>query len=312
MTQRLLTLEDAEASYYGADFSITNINISLDKGETLVVYGREGSGKTLILRTVAGLEDIKSGNIYLDGSKLEEIPLKDRDLGFTFDFSSLGKKKTVKEILEYPMRLREYSQDKITYCVDVALKEFSLDENSLADELDAFSKVRLILARLFIISRRIYIVDDIWKDLPYEEQEQIIELLQSVVVGKSVVIATQEIEFAKRLGKGGICVVAKGDISEKLSLEEISLLPSNMESAILCGYPIYMDVLDKDERGYFVVIDGLRYGVDAPLSEIYVGKKVCFAFEEGIGAKGFYYDKDCERLISRSIKKLSVENREGV
>ncbi len=312
MTQHLLALEGVEASYYGADFSITNINILLDKGETLVVYGREGSGKTLILRTVAGLEDIKSGNIYLDGSKLEEIPFKDRDLGFTFDFSSLGKKKTVKEILEYPMRLREYSQDKITDCVDVALKEFSLDENSLADELDVFSKVRLILARLFIISRRIYIVDDIWKDLPYEEQEQIIDLLQSVVVGKSVVIATQEIEFAKRLGKGGICVVAKDGISEKLSLEEISSLPANMESAILCGYSIYMDVLDKDDSGYFVVIDNVRYEVDAPLSEIYVGKKVCFAFEEGKGAKGFYYDKDCERLISRSIKKLSVENREGV
>ncbi len=312
MTHLLLTLENAEASYYGADFSIMNVNISLDKGETLVVYGREGSGKTLILRTVAGLEDIKSGNIYLDGNKLEEIPFKDRDLGFTFDFSSLGKKKTVKEILEYPMRLREYSQDKITYCVDVALKEFSLDENSLADELDAFSKVRLILARLFIISRRIYIVDDIWKDLPYEEQEQIIDLLQSVVVGKSVIIATQEIEFAKRLGGGGICVVPKDEVSEKLSLEEILSLPANMESAILCGYSIYMDVLDKDEREYFVVVDGVRYEVDAPLSEIYVGKKVCFAFEEGKGAKGFYYDKDCERLISRSIKKLSVKNREEV
>ena len=95
MTQHLLALEGVEASYYGADFSIMNVNISLDKGETLVVYGREGSGKTLILRTVAGLENYKSGNIYLDSKKIQEIAVKDRDFGFTFDFSSLGKKKTV-------------------------------------------------------------------------------------------------------------------------------------------------------------------------------------------------------------------------
>ena len=80
----MITLENAEASYYGSDFSIRNISISLDKGETLVVYGREGSGKTLILRTVAGLEDIKSGNIYLDGSKIGRDTAQRQGFGIYF------------------------------------------------------------------------------------------------------------------------------------------------------------------------------------------------------------------------------------
>ena len=170
------------------------------------------------------------------------------------------------------------------------------------DEIDDFCKVKLLLARLFSIPRRLYIVDDVWKDLSTEEIKQIMYLLQKEIVGKSVIIATQEMEIAKLLGKGGICVVAKGECSENLSFEQISKMPVNMESAILCGYSIYMDDLCKDSDGYFTQIDGVRYDVDAPLSDIYVGKKVCFAFEEGAGAKGFYYDKDCEKLISRGIK----------
>ncbi|MDE5548697.1 MAG: ATP-binding cassette domain-containing protein [Clostridia bacterium] len=294
MTQGLLTLEDVNTAYIGSDFSIERIYLSLDNGDVLTLYGREGSGKTLILRTIAGLEDC-SGNILLDGKKFSDIQFKDRDIGYTFDFSSLGKNKSVGEILEYPMRLRNYDDNRITDIIKGVEEKYSLCKEDKVESLSDLEKVKLILARLFCIQRRLYLVDDIWKDLQDQEQSAIADILQVAIAGKSVIIATQDVELARRLGKDNISVVAKGECSKNCSLEEMTNRPINMESAILCGYAIYMDVLGKNEQGYFVNIDGKVYQVDRPLNDIYVGKQVCFAYD---GKVRFYYDKDCEKIIS--------------
>lgn len=298
MTQKLLALDGVNTSYIGSDFSINGICLSIESGEVMTIYGREGSGKTLILRTIAGLEDYL-GNIALDGKKLSEIDFKDRDIGFTFDFSSIGKGKSVKDILEYPMRLREYDEDRIDAIIKNAEQTFSLCKDDKVDVLSDFDKVKLLLARLFCIDRRLYIVDDVWKDLQVDEQNKIADLLQEAIIGKSVIIATQDLEFARRFGKNSIAVVAKGECRKNCSLDEMSARPINIESAILCGYSIYMDVLGKSEDGYFATIEGKKFEVDRPVNDVYVGKQVCFAYQEGIGAKRFYYDKDCERIISR-------------
>ena len=300
MTQRLLTLDSVNTSYIGSEFSIDGICLSIGSGEILTLYGREGSGKTLILRTIAGLEDC-SGDILLDGKKLSEIDFKDRDIGFTFDFSSIGKGKSVNDTLEYPMRLREYDDASIIDRVKGVEETFSLNKDDIVDGLSDFDKAKLLLARLFCVDRRLYIVDDVWKDLQVEEQNKIADLLQEAIIGKSVIIATQDLEFARRFGRDNISVVAKGECSRNCSLEEMSTRPINIESAILCGYSIYMDVLVKKGDCYFATIEGKEYEVDKPLSDVYVGKQVCFAYQEGIGAKRFYYDKDCERIISRKL-----------
>ncbi|MDE6614476.1 MAG: ATP-binding cassette domain-containing protein [Clostridia bacterium] len=294
MMQGLLTLDDVNTAYIGSDFSIERICLSLDYGDVLTLYGREGSGKTLILRTIAGLEAC-SGNILLDGKKLSDIQFKDRDIGYTFDFSSLGKDKSVGEILEYPMRLRNYDDNRIADIIKSVEEKYSLCKEDKVESLSEFEKVKLILARLFCIQRRLYLVDDIWKDLQDQERSVIADILQVAIEGKSVIIATQDVELARRLGKNNISVVANGECSKNCSLEEMTSRPINIESAILCGYAIYMDVLGKNEQGYFANIDGKVYQVDRPLNDIYVGKQVCFAYD---GKVRFYYDKDCEKIIS--------------
>ena len=298
MTKNLLVLDNVETAYIGSDYSIRDVYLSMDKDDVLTLYGREGSGKTLLLRTIAGLEEIKSGRILLHGKELGEIDFKDRDFGFTFDFCSLSKNKTVEQILEYPMRLRGYDDHRIANTINSVVNTFSLCKENNVDGMNDFEKVKLLLARLFCIPRRLYLVDDVWKDLRQEEQDEISDLLQNVVLNKSVIVATQDTAFARKFGKNNIAVVANGECVGNCSLQTMMARPKNIESAIVCGYSIYMDVLGKNEQGYYASVDGNLYSVERPISDIYVGKKVCFAFEEGIGAKGFYYDKNCEKIIS--------------
>ena len=56
----LLKVTNADVSYYGSSFSLTDVNLTLEEGEKVVVYGREGCGKTTLLRTLAKLEDYKA------------------------------------------------------------------------------------------------------------------------------------------------------------------------------------------------------------------------------------------------------------
>lgn len=299
----ILSLERVSVAYSAAEFCVENINLSLERGKTLVVYGREGSGKTLILRSVAGLEECLFGDIILGGKDLKDIDVKDRDIGFSFDFSSLDKKKTVRQTVEYPMRLRGYDGEQIAKRVANALGNFSLCGDDRVGSLDGFGKAKLILARLFAIERRLYIVDDIWKDLDGERQNDIIDILERIAVGKSAVVATQDIEIARRLCRGGVIATAsKGECTAALPLDMHSKRPVNMETAILCGYEIYSGVLQKTGNEYFAEIDKEEYKVERPLCDIYVGKEVCFAYSKDSGAAGFYYDRDCERIVSLQDK----------
>ncbi|MDE7328796.1 MAG: ATP-binding cassette domain-containing protein [Clostridia bacterium] len=297
MNDELLLLKDVSLSYYGTDFCIRDINLSMQSGKRLTVYGREGSGKTLLLRAIAGLEESDFGDIILDGKNLRDVAVKDRGIGFTFDFSSLQKVKSVSQIIEYPMKLRGYSQEQMEKAVESACDSFEIDKLAAVESLEDFDKAKALLARLFAIERKLYVVDDVWKDLERDKQLQIIRLLKEVAADKSVVIATQDVEFAREFD-GEVVVLSKGECARPKLLEEHSVRPTNMETAILCGYAIFKSVLQRGENGYFAELENNEYSVEEPLSDIYVGKEVCFAVGER-GATGFYYDKDCERIISK-------------
>ena len=89
MTAKLLSTKSLTAAYIGSDFSLSGADFDLNDKEILLIYGREGSGKTLLLRTLVGLEFISGGAVYLDGIDRDRSEFKHRDIGFSFDFNSL-------------------------------------------------------------------------------------------------------------------------------------------------------------------------------------------------------------------------------
>ena len=109
----LIEVKDVDFRYFGSDFELNGVNFSLSKGDRLIIYGREGVGKTTLLRLLCGLEDYCHGSIYLDGIELNELSQKDMDIGYSFDKRILDAKSQVEDIISMPMKLRKVSQDTI-------------------------------------------------------------------------------------------------------------------------------------------------------------------------------------------------------
>src|SRR5215472_16752050 len=78
-----IVLRDVE-KYFGENYIIRKLNLEIRAREFVVLLGPSGCGKTTTLRAIAGLEDIDSGEIRIDGKRVESLPARDRDIAFVF------------------------------------------------------------------------------------------------------------------------------------------------------------------------------------------------------------------------------------
>ncbi|MDE6275326.1 MAG: ATP-binding cassette domain-containing protein [Clostridia bacterium] len=305
----LLEVTNVDARYYGSSFELKDVNLTLSKGQRLVICGRENSGKTTLLRVLCGLEEYCGGSILLEGKQLKNLSQKDMDVGFTFDRRVLDNKATAKDAISYPMKLRNAPTQDIESYLESTSSRCNIPMQSQIKDLSDMQVAMLILARLFAAQRRLYIVDDVWKDLSQVEKEAAFDYLTEQIRDKSVIVATDDIVFAKRISTERVVVLTDKQVLPMLSAEEIGKRPLNMQSAIFAGYELHIGELTKIEDCYFASLYGEQYEVAKPIGDIYVGKKVCFAIrrlggpckEDEVGdgmVMSFYYDLDNERIIT--------------
>ncbi|MDE7348180.1 MAG: ATP-binding cassette domain-containing protein [Clostridia bacterium] len=306
----LLEVSKVGFKYYGSDFELRDVDLSLDKGEKLVIYGCENAGKTTLLRILCGLEKYDCGSILLEGAELKELSQKDMNVGFSFDRRILEGKALAEDVISFPMKLRNISSESVADYLKRVSEKYNIPLQMRIKDLSDLQVAILILARLFAVNRRLYLVDDVWKDLSQEEKIIVFDFLKENIAGKSVIIATDDTDFAKELTTDKVVVTTDKEVAPMMSLEEISARPLNMQSAIFAGYELHIGRLIKVEDNYFAELYGKEYAVAQPIGDIYVDKRVCFAVKrsggpcdvqevgEGI-VMNFYYDVDNEKVISK-------------
>ena len=95
--------ETVDKSYDGETLVVKDLNLDIPKGEFLTMLGPSGSGKTTCLMMLAGFETPTSGEIYLDGDPISNIPPNKRGIGMVFQNYALFPHMTVKENLMFPL-----------------------------------------------------------------------------------------------------------------------------------------------------------------------------------------------------------------
>ncbi|GAL68717.1 ABC transporter ATP-binding protein [Jejuia pallidilutea] len=207
-TKVVLEIKDLHKSF-GDKHVLNGFNMLLHQGENLVIMGKSGSGKSVMIKCLVGLMEADSGTISVmqnDITKLnqEALDILRADIGFLFQGSALYDSMTVRENLEFPLRrhIKKFNKTVDTEKLVIeALENVGLVSaiNLMPDELSGGMKRRVALARTLILQPKIILYDEPTSGLDPITAKEIIILMQEVQkkYNTSSLIITHDVDCAR-------------------------------------------------------------------------------------------------------------------
>jgi len=203
---------------YGEIVALNNVSLEVIKGEILAIIGPNGSGKTTMLRIMAGIDKPNNGEIYFNGTRVH-----DRNIDMIRSRSTMIFQKTVffnttvYKNLAYGLKLRGYSKKEIKEKVREALRIVKLEgyESRLAKKLSGGEQQRLSLARALILNTELILLDEPTTNLDPYNVAMIEEIICNINrnFNTTIIIATHNMFQAKRLGNKVIFLL-NGEVVE--------------------------------------------------------------------------------------------------
>lgn len=147
---------------YGSFVAVPQLNLTIHDGEFLVLLGPSGCGKTTTMRMIAGLEDITSGDIMIKDERVNNKPPKDRDIAMVFQNYGLYPHMTVRQNIEYPLKLRGINKADRKVRVQATAEKVELDAllDRRPSELSGGQRQRVALARSIVRTPSIFLMDE--------------------------------------------------------------------------------------------------------------------------------------------------------
>jgi phospholipid/cholesterol/gamma-HCH transport system ATP-binding protein len=154
---------------FGANVVLSGFSLDLYEGENLVVLGRSGSGKSVLIKCIIGLLPVDEGKITVFGANIPDLTSEELDrirvkMGFLFQSNALYDSMTVRENLEFPLRRHwiRLSQEEINHMVLEALENVDLANtvDMMPAELSGGMRKRIALARTLILKPEIIFYDE--------------------------------------------------------------------------------------------------------------------------------------------------------
>lgn len=174
---------------FGSNHVLVDFNLELKKGESVVVLGKSGSGKSVLIKCIIGLLQPDRGSIEMFGKNIPEIKNEELDkirakVGFLFQSNALYDSMTVRENLEFPLRRHwiKVSQEEVNKMVLQALEDVGLAHtiNMMPAELSGGMRKRIALARTLILKPEIILYDEPTTGLDPITAKEIIELMMEI------------------------------------------------------------------------------------------------------------------------------------
>ncbi|MFV8335787.1 ABC transporter ATP-binding protein [Flavobacterium sp. RSP29] len=229
----IIEIKDLKKSY-GDNPVLDGFNMVLNEGENLVIMGKSGSGKSVMIKCLIGLEEHDSGTIVIMGKDISELSQKELDdlrteVGFLFQGSALYDSMTVRENLEFPLRRHKKKFGKITDTTPLvmeALENVGLAHtiNLMPEELSGGMKRRIALARTLILQPKIILYDEPTTGLDPITAKEILLLMMSIQkkYNTSAIIITHDVDCARVISNRMILLVDGINYIEG-TFEELSL-----------------------------------------------------------------------------------------
>ncbi len=283
-----LSLRNVTKVYPNGLAAVKDFNLEIEDKEFIIFVGPSGCGKTTTLRMIAGLEEITSGECYIDGVLVNEVEPKDRDIAMVFQNYALYPHMTVYDNLGFGLQLRKVPKDEIDKAVHEAARildiEHLLDRKPAA--LSGGQRQRVAMGRAIVRSPKVFLMDEPLSNLDAKLRVQMrIEISRlHQRLGATIIYVTHDQTEAMTLGTR-IVVLKDGIIQQVDSPNVLYSQPGNKFVAGFIGSP-QMNLLDcpVEAAGDTVAVvlpDGQKVTLPkergAQLKN-YIGKTICFGF----------------------------------
>ena len=258
--------------------AVNDFNLTIDDEEFVVFVGPSGCGKSTVLRMIAGLEEITSGELYLEGKLLNNLDPKDRNIAMVFQNYALYPHLSVRNNIAFPLKnekipfskwfnfkWRKERRQRINKIVEETAAKINLTEylNRKPANLSGGQRQRVALGRAIVRNPKVFLLDEPLSNLDAKMRVQMrseITRLHQQLKTVFIYVTHDQVE-AMTMGTK-IVVLKDGVIQQIASPEELFINPVNMFVAGFIGTPqmnFLSGTVTKEKNSYFLDLLGVKH-----------------------------------------------------
>ncbi|MDE0675749.1 MAG: sn-glycerol-3-phosphate ABC transporter ATP-binding protein UgpC [Acidimicrobiaceae bacterium] len=235
-----VTLSELTKVYSNGFEAVTDLSLTLDDGEFLVLVGPSGCGKSTALRMIAGLEQITSGDLYVGDRRLNDVAPKDRDIAMVFQNYALYPQMTVAENIGFPLKLRKVSKAERNEQVRQAARVLELTDylDRKPAQLSGGQRQRVAMGRAIVRRPELFLMDEPLSNLDAKLRVQMRADIAGIQreFGVTTFYVTHDQVEAMTMGDR-VAVIKDGVLQQVDSPEDLYAYPANAFVAAFIGSP---------------------------------------------------------------------------
>ena len=238
--------------------AVRGLTLDIADGEFLVLLGPSGCGKTTALRMLAGLEQLDRGDIRIDGKSVVGLEPKDRDVALVFQSYALYPHMSVRDNIQYPLKVRGHTPAERMSKVERAAKLLRIEHllPRKPAQLSGGEQQRVALARAIVREPRVFLMDEPLSNLDAKLRTHTRTELKALQqqLGVTTIFVTHDQAEAMTMADR-IAVLDAGELQQLGTPDTVYQRPANLFVAQFIGSPP-MNILDAKRDGDALVVAG--------------------------------------------------------
>lgn len=305
-------LSDIGKSYKNGFHAVKNFNLEIQDGEFIIFVGPSGCGKSTTLRMIAGLEDITSGELWIDGQLVNFVEPRERGLSMVFQNYALYPYMSVYENMAFSLRCAKLEKQEIDLRVREAAKLLEIGHllDRKPNALSGGQKQRVAIGSVLVRRPKLFLMDEPLSNLDAKLRTQMrVELAKlHKQLGATIIYVTHDQVEAMTLGTR-IVVMKEGVIQQVAAPNELYNNPVNQFVAGFIGSPAmnFLPVEAVSQDGHLILESGGERLEISPILERklrekgYAGKKMVLGIRpEDLHEEG---NRNCRMAMEVAVRE---------
>ncbi|WP_078412319.1 ABC transporter ATP-binding protein [Priestia abyssalis] len=288
---------------------LNNISITLKKGEFATLLGQSGCGKSTLLRSIAGLESVDAGSIFIDGKDITHLSPRQREVGMVFQSYALFPNMSVFDNIAYGLKMKKVKNIKSRVKKMIEMVDLIGKEESYPHQLSGGQQQRVALARALVMEPKVLLLDEPLSALDAKIRKSLQKELKRIQkeLDITTIFVTHDQEEAMTMSDR-IFIMNKGQVVQSGSPAEIYTSPANTFVAKFIGNYNVCSMEDFRKLVRSTELKGNEVAIRPEVLRLVSVGEDHIDLQENWGIKGFIKDV----TMTGNVLRYEVETEESV